>query len=232
MQRRFYILQSYLQVYLVKTEESGDQITYLFDRDGRPITVYEKKEKLDSCLAKTFDYKNGKVAYSATPITYGEDYLQNVCYLNENGDVVCEHELVAENYFGNNLGVEDIDDGACLFPILYEVESSDTVILNPADRKICKNVDVSKIISSGKKDFVLTAWAKADSAYTMRRCTCFGDRVSSDEVYDEMEKDFLKYADSTQIGRRFELGASITYCNTENNEQVTENVLGIRSKES
>ena len=206
------------------TEENGKEIVYLFDNDCRPITIYEKKNGLDGCLAKSFDYSNGKIAYSSTPKIYGEDYLQNTCFINRNGDSVCEHEIVAENYLGNNFNMGDVDgiDGETLSS--FEAESSNTVIINPTDERIGKNVDVTKIINSGKKDFVLSAWAMADSAYARRRCTCFGDRIGSDETYDELEKEFLQFADSTQRGRRFEIGAVITYRDTKNNVSVTDNV--------
>ncbi|MDE6285208.1 MAG: hypothetical protein K2M17_05625 [Bacilli bacterium] len=222
------------------TEDSGKQFVYIFDNDGRPITVYEKKDKWDSCFAKTFDYSNGRVVYSSSPILYGEDYLKDSCYTSEDGNTLCDHETVYANYLGDVDGIGydvcggDIysDEGLYLYSFNDENhginQSNDgvsyIVTLDSSREVVGKNVDIEKIKNSGKKDFVLTAWAQADSAYATRRCTCFSDRVSNDEVYDELEKEFLQYADDVQKGRRFELGATITYRNTKTDELVEENV--------
>lgn len=223
-------------------DEYGKTRTYLFDSLGKPLAIYENKFKSsddiddveDNIFAKSFDYANDKAAFTISPLYYGEDYLKDAAFVNQEGQKVQAYKSAPamENYLGGWL------DGETAYgidaPVLarYSVRTADDKYGNKfilsntsnASRYISATLSqkaVEKIIASGKKDFVLSGWAKADSACVNRRHTDYCNQCGIDEVLDETEKIYYDCADNIQLNRRFELRAELQYADRTETQYVS-----------
>ena len=207
------------------TDEVGVETTYLFDIEGKLITVYNKKAGFDNVQAKSFSYDNGKMSYSVSPVLIGEDYLKDSCYYTSDNKRLCHHMEEAEAYLGNNFSGDNIIDNYSYVLSHYAIDDSSIKQISPSEYDVRPYIvgDVTqKMINEirhiGRKDLVLSAWAKADSASIIRRCTQFSNCEITTEPYDDLEKEFYMHASSHQKSRRFELRAEVTYINGDKDE--------------
>lgn len=227
----------------VVSDEYERERTYLFDSMGNPITIYENgarcgDEALGDYISNThvtsYEYSNSKAAFNISPLPYAEDYLAGGEFVNQVGQVATSYPIqhVMENFLGGWL------DGNAAYGIdspipfrytsdeLVEKEINKFVLPNgevTSKYIICTLSDevVDKIKESGKKDFVLGGWAKADSACVCRKHTDYCNHCGAEEEYDDVEKLYTDGADSLQSNRRFELRIELEYSDRVDEQYVS-----------
>ena len=172
----------------------GKQLTYLFDKYGRAQTIYEnnfnERDQENCTRVIEFEYKDEKVSEKLTPLIYSENYLADVCF--DASTITIKDALTLGNAV---CGTDTIPYKYKVCEKFHTIESSaqnkkDSVVISD-DNLIKCNAP-----SCNHKIFILSGWAKADSAY----------------ITDEQDEcsEYIKQ-------RKFELQAEVTY-----NDNTTE----------
>ena len=169
-------------------------ITYLFDKYGKVRSIYENSytgngtdfnpEEFSSNVT-SFDYQDNKVTFKASKLPYSINYFEDVHF--DTGNAVVYKEA---------LSLGSLTCGSDCTPYSYPIYADYYSMPKTKEKlSVCLSEDMlPKIndISCSHKTFVLSAWAKADSAF-----------VISDEEIAKFP-DYIK-------NRKFEIRAEITY---------------------
>lgn len=217
------------------TDKYQKRLTYIFDNAGRTVTVYENKFEEEAfrnnAAAVSFGYQNNKNAFTISARPQSLEFLDGGNFIKNDNWHFYEYSTdnVEENYLGGGLVCDEIICGDAPMPAAYSVETADNeygniYVLPSFDendfsdpiRMLSREITpemLEAINLGGKKDFVLSGWAKADSLPVNRRNTDYCGMCDTDKfesgIYEEL-------ASEHQRQRRFELRAELTYRNGNN----------------
>jgi len=207
--------------------QKGVCLNYVFDEYGNVVNVTEYKAGQGQYVrTKSFDYDNDKIEYSIVPKTNSNEYLKNETIKKNINGVQTNYtaQLEYENHLNGAIDSVSIVAGDEMYPVqyvnaadnsnedlIYTLEDSNNVLAQ--QRKIFISFSdrlISEIKSSGKKDFVFSAWAKADSLFINRKSLCYCG-VHTSNVNEIADSEYLNNLDAPQKNRRFELCAKLKY---------------------
>ncbi len=180
---------------------NNKSITYIFDNLGKVRTMYEnnfKQNSEDNCSRATeFNYHNNKTSAKISQLPYSENLLSDECFKEPR---TIKHAL----YLGNTYC------GADTIPYSYKIcekfHSLDDNSINKFEQVYMSKKMKNKINLSYKdcnhKAYMLSGWAKANSAYIAEK----------ENIEDKTPTTYLEK-------RKFELRIEVTYLN-DNEPQI------------
>lgn len=194
------------------TNGHGKSLTYIFDKLGKVKTIYENEFSNDkknySVRAINYEYQNNKVSLKTSSLPYSENYLSDACF-EEESMTDTQALYFSENTFCSELTI----------PYSYKVCDKIHTILaekeNKTNEMSVSETYLNKINNDNTicshKTFVVSGWAKADSAYVLEDENYEANPNSSAEVIiTENQKSYLKT-------RKFEIRVEVEYVDSEKN---------------
>ena len=195
---------------MVTNNKNSKIITYLFDEEENVACAYENMinasgPSVDTDVnvrAISYDNVASNKRFVIEALNDAEELLFGSSFSNT---------ITSELYLGDDLVCGDdiiltaLDSETRYDNSIYLLPSGDTYKLE----KIVLEEYLDKIKNSGVKDFVLSGWAKADSAYVNRRATDYSNNL---DIVNE-EDLLTSNTDEYKRNRRFELRAELTYLN-------------------
>lgn len=202
------------------------KINYTFDIMGRPINIYENEFDINNynmMYVSAFNYNDGKNAFSISSLPNSQNYLLGSSYKDETGNIVSQYKVDSEIYLGNyfdcspficekNIIVEDgqPNDTSVPSPTILKIEKNNTKAIGYFYKEISE-LELNKIKNGNNHKFILSCWAKADSACIGMRSTDMCGLCDNNEHYNAIIKEYNQYATENQKERRFELRIEINY---------------------
>lgn len=145
---------------------NGKSLTYLFDKFGKIRTIYENEFSEDnedfSPRVTSYEYQDNKVSLKTNTLPYSENYLSDVCFNNESVKNISALYFSEETYCSEET-----------FPYSYQIcDNIHTIPANEpnkCDEMTMSKENIIKLNSSNStcthKAFVVSGWAKANSAF-------------------------------------------------------------------
>ena len=182
------------------TDEKGNVETYLFDSYGNPTTVYsgffdENTTETKNTSSVNYQFKNNKITEKSYKLKNSKNILR----------------VYSENYLGDELYLGDE-----IYPTLYELPKDNEIHnINEGVNNIYEipiNKSQLQLLNCGTRCYILSAWAKADSAFVLS-----ADEKNQNDLDEIINNNLTKY----RKNRKFELRAvlSIKPTNAETTEQ-------------
>lgn len=202
----------------IKTDK---KLTYIFDANGKPITIYENKfddgNIVGNVWVKSFERDGNKKAFSIEPKFGCEDLLTGASIVKSEAKNISDFYLGETTLCGSGIYLSSRSVSTSIDEVqeLSEKLAKENIL----ELVLCDEM-IDKINSGTATDFVLSGWAKADSAWASRRLTDYCKNGDCEDISDESELDRLlkQSSDNLKDSRRFELRAEITFKNRTTNE--------------
>ncbi len=168
------------------TDRKENIQTYIFDRFGKVVTVYEGKineqnSQASNVKSVSHSYKDNKRTVTVKKLPNAKNLLR----------------VYTENYVG-----DEVYAGDDVYPTLYENMPDKTIYSVSATKSFTVKQDVVQLLNLGTKSFVFSGFAKADAGYT---------DIYGEDSYDELENMLISNSDTNRQNRKFELRASLTF---------------------
>ena len=201
---------------IVSNLKNNKTTTYNFDNNGNIVTIYSNKfedgEVVGNVNVTSYDTNTDNISFIINSNPYAKELLNEI---NLNASKIMESdnylsddtELETDLYLTNYLTPKNLTNNILVFKngsSKMEMEISANSLK-----------DDNGIIN--ETDYILSGWAKANSAFVYRRCTSY----SKDNVEENLNKnEFVDLVEeTTNKNRRFELRAELYYLDESIEEQ-------------
>ena len=199
--------------------KTGKRLTYIFDTDGQPVTIYENKFEngtdIGNVMVRSFERDGNKRSFEVQPLLGAENLINGARVSDKSANLISEFYLGS----GSICGTEIYSTSIAMETAIDEIQNTTKELCNDNLIEIILSDEALKTInSSSATDYVLSGWAKADSAWVKRRLTDYCVEGNCGHIANESELDAMirENADESKLNRRFELRAEITLIDTEN----------------